>query len=177
MLSPIEIKKQEFGRSVRGYDVSEVRTFLESVAAELERIAEIARARETEIHQLKSELETFKRIEQNMKEALVNAQETLREAREGSRREADLKLREAAVEAERIVRDAYKQRDAVMREVEALIARRDAFVRKLRGLMRSELELVELLEEQDISIDDADKRRASGARPTGRAQRTDPDRG
>ncbi len=149
MLSPIEIKKQEFSRTVRGYDVTEVRSFLETVATEIERLAEIARTQENELNKYKSELSTFQRIEQNMKEALVNAQETLREAREGSQREADLRRREAEVEGESIIREAYKKREVIIREVEALISRRDAFVRKLRNLLRSELELIEILEGQE----------------------------
>lgn len=156
MLSPIEIKKQEFSRTVRGYDTAEVRSFLETVAADVERIAEIARTQEGELNKYKSELSTFQRIEQNMKEALVNAQETLREAREGSQREADLRRREAEIEGEKIIREAYKNREAIIREVEALISRRDAFVRKLRNLLRSELELIELLEGQEATIDEPD---------------------
>ena len=153
MLSPIEIKKQEFGRAVRGYDTSEVRNFLETVAGEMEGLIELARVQANDIERLKVELTTFQRMEQNMKEALVNAQETLREAREGSQREADLRKREVEMQAEQILHEASKRRSAILREVDVLISRRDSFVRKLRNLLRSEVELLDLLEEQDISVD------------------------
>lgn len=154
MISPIEVKKQEFSRAMRGYDTAEVRAFLDSVAVELERLSETARVNDIEISRLKAELSSYQKMERNMKEALVNAQETLREAREGSQREADLKLREAEIEADKIIKEAHRRREEVMREIEALVARRDAFVRKLRALMRSELELIDLLNEQDPSSQD-----------------------
>ena len=150
MLSPIEVKKQEFSRVVRGYDPAEVRSFLETVADELEKLSETVHKQTADIEGLKTELVTYQKIEQNMKEALVNAQETLRDAKEGSRREADLVRREAELEAERIITGARRKGDEISREVEALTARRDSFVRKLRSLMRSELELIELLEEEEV---------------------------
>jgi cell division initiation protein len=148
MLSPIEIKKHEFGKSVRGYDVDEVRSFLETVADDVEKLTESTRSQATEIERLRAELEAYQRIDQNMKEALVNAQETLRGAKEGSQREAEL-------EAERIIADARKRSDDLRREIETLALRRDAIVRKIKSILRSEMELIDILKEEDFSTDGA----------------------
>ena len=137
---------------MRGYDTAEVRSFLETVADEMGRLQENVRAQSTEIEVLKSELATYQRIEKNMKEALVNAQDTLRGAREGSQREADLLRKEAELEAERIIADAHKKGEAIRRELDMLSERRTSFIRKLKGLLRSELELVELLEDEEMTI-------------------------
>ena len=151
MLTPLEIKKQEFSRAMRGYDSDEVRAFLESLADDFERLQETGRAQAANLERLKSELEAFQRMEQNLKEALVNAQETLREARDGSRREGELIKREAQIEAEKIIAESYKKLDDLRREVESLHYRRDALVRKLKSLLRSELELIELLEGEEVA--------------------------
>jgi len=153
LLSPVEIKKQEFGRSVRGYDIAEVRSFLETVAEDFETLKENMNSNIAEIKALQTELVTYKRIEQNMKEALVNAQETLRDAKEGSKRETDLMHREAELEAEKIINAANKQGETIRREVSMLSDRRDSFVRKLKNLLRTELELIQLLENEDISVE------------------------
>lgn len=149
MISPVEIKKHEFSRSVRGYDTTEVRSFLETVAAELERLQENIRNSSGEVERLRVELTTYQRMEQNMREAMVNVQETLRDAREGAKREADLIHREAELIAERIVTEARKKGEDIRKDVEALASRRDSLVRKLRALLRSELELIEMLEEEN----------------------------
>lgn len=151
MLNPLEIKKQEFSRSVRGYDHAEVRSFLETIAEEFENLIGLVNSQGTEIEILKTELSTFQRIEQNMKEALVNAQETLRDAKEGSRREADLIRKEAEFEGERIIAEAHKKADAVKREVEILEERRKSLMRKLKSLISSELELIELMGDTELA--------------------------
>ena len=153
MLSPIEIKKQEFGRAMRGYDTSEVRSFLETVADELEKLSEDVRSRTTEIQALKSELTVYQRIDQNMKDALVNAQETLRGAKVDGKREAELLLKEAELEAERIIVEAQKKGRQIQQDLETISDRRNSFIRKLKTLLRSELELIQLLEGEDLSVD------------------------
>ncbi|MDP8240355.1 MAG: DivIVA domain-containing protein [Candidatus Hatepunaea meridiana] len=153
MLNPLEIKKQEFGRAMRGYDTAEVRNFLETVADEFEKTVEKARLQTTEIQSLKSELAAYKRIDQNMKEALVNAQETLRGAREGSKREADLLIKEAKLEADKIITAAQEKGKDIRRDMEMLAERRNSFIRKLKSLLRSELELIQLLEDEDLAAD------------------------
>lgn len=149
MLSPIEVKKQEFGKSLRGYDSAEVRSFLETVAGELEHLNEVNRNQAAELERLKAELATFQRMEKNMKDALVNAQEAVQNARADSKREAELVRKEALFEAEQIVQNAKKHSEEIKREIDALTARRDSFVRKVRALLRSELDLIQLLEEAD----------------------------
>ncbi len=160
MISPVEIKKHEFTRAVRGYDPTEVRNFLETVAAEIERLGESLRNQTSEIEVIRAELSAFQRMEQNMREAMVNVQETLNDAREGARREADLMRREAEVIAERIVTDARKKGDNIRRELESLAQRRDSLTRKLKALLRSELELIEML--------DDDSQPAPSVQPVGR---------
>lgn len=151
MISPVEIKKHEFSRSVRGYDKVEVRNFLETVAAEMEKLGESHRNQSNEIEKLRAELSAFQRMEQNMREAMVNVQETLKDAREGARKEAELIQREADVVAERIVAEARKKGDDIRHELISLTQRRDGLARKLKALLRSEIELIEMLEANDES--------------------------
>ena len=86
-----------------------------------------------------------------MKEAVFNTQETLRQTKEGSRKEADLIIKGAELEAERIIQKAHEQGRAIRHELDVLTDRRDSFVRKLKHLIQSELELIDLLEIQEES--------------------------
>lgn len=146
MLSPIEIKKHEFSKAMRGFDPDEVRDFLETIASDLERLAEDNRAQHTEIEKLTTELSMYTRMEQNMKDAMVSAEKALSDARVESAREADLLHREAKFEAENILRDALNRAEEVKREIDSLASRRDSFVRKWRHMLSSELEMLQLLE-------------------------------
>jgi len=152
VISPVEIKKHEFSRAVRGYDPVEVRNFLETIASEIERMGESLRNQTAEIEVIRAELSAFQRMEQNMHEAMVNVQETLRDAREGARKESDLMRREAEVIAERIIADARRKGEDIRRELETLGNRKESLVRKLRALLRSELELIEMLDVDDFPV-------------------------
>ncbi|MBC8465735.1 DivIVA domain-containing protein [bacterium] len=154
MLSPLEIKKYEFNKSIRGYESGEVRSFLEEIAIEMEYLNEQNRDLTAKLEKVNSEVVSYRNIEQNMKDALDNAKNALKGAKEDSKREADLLKREARLEAENIFRSAYKKSENLDREIESLKARRNNFVRKWRALLTSELEMLHLLEEVDSEFND-----------------------
>lgn len=149
MLTALEIKKQEFSRAMRGYDPTEVRRFLDTVAAQTEKLSATMQTQTSEIERLQAENEAYRRMENTMKDALLNSQEMLRESRESARREAELTRREAEMEAERIMQTAHNVEEQIRRDIEHLGARREGFIRKLRVLLRSELELIDLLEKEE----------------------------
>lgn len=149
MLSPIEIKKHEFAKVFRGCDPEEVRGFLDSIAGDLERMLDQNRAQTSELDRLRAETAAFQRVEHNLKDALLQAQDNLQKVQEASRKEADLILREAQFKADNLLRDARRQVVDVEKEIETLSAKRDRFVRKLKILLSSELEILQLLESFD----------------------------
>lgn len=134
---------------MRGYDVEEVRAYLEALAEEFERLGEKERTAASEVVRLNTELESYQKLEQSLKVALANAQATLSEARESAKREADLLRREAEVQAARLVSEARAWVDSVKREVADLESRREALARKLKSILRSELDLIDMLLEED----------------------------
>jgi len=149
VLTALEIKKQEFSKSMRGYDTAEVRGFLDTVAADVEKLSASVQAQSSEIERLKAESEAYRRLEGNMKDALINSQETLKDARESARKEAELTKREAEFEADKIIQSARKQEGDILRELSSLAERRDRLVVKLKTILRSELELIDLLEKEE----------------------------
>lgn len=156
MLSPIEIKKQEFSKTLRGYDPDEVRNFLESISLELEKISEDNRAQQIELEKLRAELSTYSRMEKNMNDAMVSAEKALSNARSESERESDLLRREAKIEAENILRDALNRADEIGQEIQSLEMRRNSFVRKWKHMLSSEIEMLCLLDEIDTFPDQLD---------------------
>lgn len=146
MISPIEIKKQEFGKSLSGYNRSEVRIFLENVATDFEKICEQNRKLSEENEKLKTEIQTFQRLESEMKQALASAEETKHQVVDQSEREALLLRKEAELEGEKIIREAQRRYDEVINEIRDLEYRRDAFIRKLKGILKSEMELIDVLD-------------------------------
>lgn len=146
MISPIEVKKQEFDKSLRGYDQAKVRAFLEMLALDFETLQDNLRKLEKENTQLKAELSSLKKIENELNTSLITAKESAHDARTHSQKEAELIRREAELEAEKIIREAYRKHDEVIRDMEDLVNRKDSLIRKLKSLYQSEMDLIKLLE-------------------------------
>ena len=73
-ITPIDIRKQEFRRTMRGYDPEEVRAYLDAVAAQLEELKlETVRAREA-AKTLEDRLGHYRLIEQNLQDAALTVQ-------------------------------------------------------------------------------------------------------
>jgi cell division initiation protein len=147
----MEIKQQEFKRGMRGYDTVEVDTFLEMVGNEFEKLLQDVREYDKKIIALESELAKFKEVESTLKQTLMNVQETSDKSLENSKKEAILMRKEAEVEVQRMVEEARRERDAMKEEVITLQTQKQSLITRLRHVLTSQLELMDVLE-----IDDAD---------------------
>ena len=108
-LTAMDIEKQEFKRSMRGFDPDEVKLFLRSVAEEVQRLnLDNADLRE-EQGRLKSEVEKYRAREKTLQDTLVAAQKMSDELTSKSRAEADLLVKEARMKAERLLQQSQDQ--------------------------------------------------------------------
>ena len=94
-LTPLDIKKQEFRKVMRGYDQIEVETFLEMVSDEFETLIKEKNHLSDEVLKLKTQLKDYQEVEKTFKESLMSAQETINQSRDNSKREASLIIKEA----------------------------------------------------------------------------------
>ena len=81
-LSPVDIARHEFSRSFRGYDVGEVRGFLEAVASELAQIQVQLSQAEESARGAEKQLKAFREMEKNLRDAVVNAQQGMSDSRQ-----------------------------------------------------------------------------------------------
>ncbi len=150
-ITPMEIKQQEFKKVMRGYDAVEVDTFLEMVGNEFEKLLQDVREYDRKIIALESELSKFKEVESTLKQTLMNVQETSDKSLENSKKEAVLMRKEAELEVQKMVEKARRERDTMKEEVITLKTQKQSLISRLRHVLTSQLELMDVLE-----IDDAD---------------------
>ena len=105
-LTPFDIRKQEFRRTLRGYETAGVEDFRLRVADELERTIREKSVLEERLSALTEQLRVFRDRERAMNEALVAAQQLRQETRAAAEHEAQVILREAQAEAKRLVDEA-----------------------------------------------------------------------
>ncbi len=167
-LTPLDIKKQEFKKNLRGYDPFEVDTFLEMVADEFENVIRDKMQLEEEVVKLRQQLTDYQQVEKTLKETLVNAQENLNASRQNSKREADLILREAEIKAEKIVEEARRKLEKIRNDLVIIKAQKESFARRLRHLLESQLELIGVLEMDDSGYEEEDQGEPEPEAPAGK---------
>jgi cell division initiation protein len=149
-LTPLDIRKHDFKKSMRGYDPDEVEAFMSMVSDELELLIREKNQLNDETIKLRTQLKDYQDVEQSLRETLVKAQNTVEESRANSRREAEIIIHEAELQAEHILKEAKEQLRELGHEIEMLEMQKESFAKRLHHLLESQIELLEVLEEGDF---------------------------
>ncbi len=138
-LSPLDILGKKFPVKLRGYPAHEVHEYLTEIAGTLEALVRERGGLRQQIHQLESELASFRERETALHEALVAAQRTAESTIEAARGEGQRIIEDGHGLADRLVGEANER----ARTIDGLIQQ----LRERRREARSELiRLVELLQ-------------------------------
>ena len=142
-LTPLDVRKTEFKKTMRGYDPLSVEDFRARVADELERMVRERIAVDERLRVVEEQLNEFKGRDKAMNEALVTAQQLRHETREQAEREAQMILREAEADAERRLDRARRELERLDASGQQMAQKHHAYLTSLRALVdrqRAELE-------------------------------------
>ncbi|MCH8943108.1 MAG: DivIVA domain-containing protein [Bacteroidetes bacterium] len=143
-ISPLNIKRQEFSRRIRGYDKEEVDAFLTRLADEFENLQSENDTLTKELENAKEKLSEYRRIEKNLQDTLLKAQENSSKSIESTKKQATLMVKEAEVKASQILEKARENANEIRTAVIHLRDERDLIVSKLKSIIHSQAQLVEL---------------------------------
>ena len=149
-LTPIDIRKWEFKKGMRGFDKYEVQAFLELAAEEFEKLQQDRREFEQKSKRLEKEIEEYRRVEKSLQDTLVSAKETTDRSMENSRKEAELIVGDAELHADKILEGARKKASKIEDEITRLTVLRDSFAVKLKGILSSQVELLDMFGEVNV---------------------------
>jgi len=151
-LTALEIKQQQFEKSLRGYDPAEVQSFLNLISSEWEHMTGKIRELETQVDKLNDKLKHYERVEEALHETLQTAKSTAEEKLVASRREAKLVEERAEMEAESIVNDAYRQRREIRQHIIKLIDKREEIIRNINSYLENAKSGLDQFNSQDPSL-------------------------
>lgn len=141
-LTPLDIRKQEFTRALRGFDAEEVLAFLQMLSGQWEDLLDESRRKDDRIRELESKMSHYEKVEEALQDALQTARETSKNALQNAEEKAKLIVDTAESRAEDIKREAEQDRHQIKREASKLSERRTEIVTRLRAFLMSELELL-----------------------------------
>ena len=159
-LTPLDVRRYDFGRALRGYDPERVDQFREQVAEELERLTRLNQELEAKAKGFHEQLRAFRERDKALNDALVSAQQLRGEIAEQADREGQLIIREARAEGDRLLDEKRHELRRVEQDLTALDRSRRTYVAQFRALIErqmAELTATEQMAASDLAADpDAD---------------------
>ena len=145
-LTSMDVRRFDFGRSLRGYNPEKVEQFREQVAEEMERLGRINSDLDTKARSFHEQLRAFRERDKALNDALVSAQQLRSELRDQAEREAQLVLKEARAEGERLIESARAEVRRMEAELDSLDRSRRTYLAQMRALLARQMSEVEASE-------------------------------
>jgi len=153
-ITPVDIKNQKFGKSLRGYDSSEVDSFLEMAASTLEELILENHYLKEKLQSSESSLGGYKELEGNLKEVLLTAQKSSEELKKNAEKEAQLIMREAKLRSERGLEETHHLLFNMKKDISDLKNLKQESILRLKSMLETQMKLLESMEAQDQSYKD-----------------------
>lgn len=160
-LTPLDVRRYEFGKALRGYDPERVDQFREQVAEELERLSRLNQDLDAKARGFHEQLRAFRERDKAINEALVSAQQLRGDIREQADKEAALIIREAKAEGERMVEEARAEIRRMEDQLASLDRARRAYLAQIRTLVERQLSEITAAEQSPVSTIDTSAARES----------------
>jgi len=151
-LTPLDIKKQEFKKVLRGYDPVEVDSFLEMMSNEFADLLKQCKDMNDQLVEFDTQLRDYRQMEKTLQQTLMQAQEASGRSIENSRKEAQLIIQEAELKGNQLLDRARMDLMKMKEEIATLRSRKESIVSRLKVLLNSEIELIKALEVDDDEL-------------------------
>lgn len=151
-LTPLEIKQQQFEKSLRGYDVADVQSFLTLVSNEVEHLLNKNNELEEQISKLNDRVRHYERVEEALHETLQTTKESVAQKLDGAKSEAQNKINKAEMEAEAIVKEANHQRQQIRQNIHRLLEKREEIIAGMNSYLENSQESLSKFGKDELEI-------------------------
>ncbi|MBI4721331.1 MAG: DivIVA domain-containing protein [Chitinivibrionia bacterium] len=162
-ITPLDIRKQEFRRAMRGLDAEEVYAFLTTVADEYEAVLNDSKALKERLLELDDKVQEYRNMEKTLCNTLMTAERVNAESKENARREAGLIIKEAHIEAEKVLRNIRSDQMTLRNAVRELKRQEENYLTRMKLLAEAHLKFIESAERDLMDEEQAIDSPASGA--------------
>lgn len=136
------MKIRNSGRSLKGYNVSEVDDFLDELTAEYEKLYKENTELKNKMENNQKDLEHYRSVEHTLQNTLVMAQTTAEDIKKMAQGQADQILQDAQMQARQHTEDLSRQEFELRVKIEETKKKFDMYKAKMEALLISQLELL-----------------------------------
>ncbi|MGF7057301.1 DivIVA domain-containing protein [Brassicibacter mesophilus] len=142
MLTPLDIQNKEFKKGIRGYNETEVDSFLDEIIVDYENIYKENIELKDKIGLLNDQIKHYNKIEETLQNTLVVAQSTAEEVSINAKKKAELIINEAEDKARKIIENAQTEVIKIKNEYESVKKEMVVFKTRFKTLLQSQLESI-----------------------------------
>ena len=150
-LSPLDIQKQTFAKSIKGYSIAEVTAYLHLVAEEIEHLIRELDKLTRENALIREDLNDHNQRERILKDTLLAAQQVSEDVKRNAHKEAELIVKDAELLSERLVGQAMSRVADLERTIQDLKIERRSARNKLQATLDTIQQLIMLDAEQEAN--------------------------
>ena len=165
-LTPLDVRRWEFGSALRGYDRARVDEFKVRVADEIEDLARRINDLDAKSRGFHDQIRSFRERDRAINDALISAQQLRTDIREQAEKEGSLVVQEARGEADKLLGESRLESERLLQESRAEAERvlTDAKVRSEEMLRVAREESEKLVREARTEAAAANEGSRSNAR-------------
>ena len=148
-VTPIDIQQKRFHVTFRGFERTEVETFLDQVREEMELLMrEVAELRE--FRQVYNDrMAEVRQKEETVKNTMVMTQKLMEDQKDNARREAALVIKDAEIRSQQIIGSVHEQKVKLEADIQNLKRMRHHFLEDVKKVVQMHLEMVNFEESGD----------------------------
>ena len=164
-ITPLDVRKQEFKRGMRGYDCDEVRAFLTTLADEYEAVLVDNKQLRERLLEQDEKLAEYRNIEQTLRDTLMTAERVTQEARDTARREGEVLVQEARQKVEHVLAEGRQKLAEIRQEALTVHREKEAYLARFRSLAEAQIQFTEQHRSDFAGFDGRLLGQADGAAP------------
>ena len=147
MITPMDLRTKTFKKAtVGGYDKRDVEEYMEAIISDYEKIYRQSIETTDKINTLTKLLDTYKSMEDTMKNSIIVAQSTAEELTRNAQEKADITLEEARLEAKKIIDEASAEVARIQTQLSEIKSSMDMYKSRAIGMLNAQIEVVSKFE-------------------------------
>jgi cell division initiation protein len=153
-LTTMDIHVKDFSKSMRGYDVNEVRNFLDEISKQLQFLEFENMALRDKLREKEMMMMDYKEREGMLKDTMTTSHRVTEDIKKDATKESLQIITQAKMRAESILRDARQNMKNTIDEIHRLKRQKMELTSSLRTMMETQLRMLDKYEtEKDELID------------------------
>ena len=146
MITPMDLRTKTFKKALNGYDNKEIDEYMELLIADYEKVYKQSVETGDKINTLTKLLDSYKGMEDTMKESLIVAQKTADDLIRNATERAEIIVDEAKIEAKNLVAEATSEVNRINTQLSELKSAMDMYRTKAVGMLTAQIEVVNKFE-------------------------------